>query len=153
MSSALRWNGSSDADCFIFNHDYDRFDLVFGGRGSDVISDGVDDGYWSSDGQRGNDTLISTDGYDVLRAGKGDDTLKVVANWYDPADLQFPQAPDAGHANVGFDVKVFGGAGHDRLLIADPGTYSIEEVGEDTIIHTSFGGTITARYIEEFLFV
>ena len=156
MSSARFWDGSRQADTFIFRNDYDRFDLVKAGNGWDIIADGKNDGYWSSDkffGQAGNDTLISNDGDDMLFGNMGADTFIVHANWYDPAEVQFPWQPVQDHDVVGFNVDVFGGKGEDTLIVKHSDGYTLEHHGNATIIHTAFGGTITARGIEDFEFL
>lgn len=155
MSAALQWSGTKLDDRFVFDDDCDRFDFVAAGGGADFISDGSDDNYWSDDafhGQRGNDTLISTEGNDVLRGGHGDDTFEVRLNWYDPADLQFPP-PDIEHGQVGFEVEVYGGRGHDVLTITNSEGYTLEQRGDDVIIHSVYGGTVTVHDVEEFQFL
>lgn len=155
MSAALQWSGTKSDDRFVFDNDYDRFDFVAAGSGSDFISDGADDQHWSSDvfhGQAGDDTLVSADGNDVLRGGRGDDTFEVRFSWYDPADVQFP-VPGVEHGQVGFDVEVFGGRGHDRLYITNSEGYTLERSGDDVIIHSVYGGTVMVYDIEEFQFL
>lgn len=155
MSGALQWSGTNLADRFVFDNDYDRLDFVIAGQGDDFISDGSDDSYWSSDvfcGQKGNDTLVSSDGNDVLHGGRGDDVFEVRLGWYDPADIQFPP-PGIEHGQIGFEVEVFGGHGHDVLIISNSAGYTIEHVGDDVIIHSVFGGTVTVHDVEEFQFV
>jgi Ca2+-binding RTX toxin-like protein len=151
MSAARFWMGTAKTDHFIFESDLDTFDFVKAGAGHDVIADGHNDGYWSSDtffGQGGNDTLISRDGDDLLFGGAGNDMIKVRAGWYDPAEMQFPSQSE--HAVIGFDVKVFGGRGHDTLLIRHSEGATVEHDGDTTVIHTAYGGTITAHGIEDF---
>lgn len=155
MSAALQWSGTKRDDRFVFDNDYDRFDFVTAGSGADFISDGSDDNYWSSDffhGQSGDDTLVSTEGDDVLRGGKGDDMFELRLGWYDPADVQFP-LPGVDHGQVGFDVEVFGGHGHDRLIVTNSEGYTIEQRGDDAIIHSVYGGTVTVHDVEEFQFL
>jgi Ca2+-binding RTX toxin-like protein len=154
VSGAFCWNGTKGSDYFVFNNDLDRFDLVWAGRGRDFISDGKDDHYWSNDefhGQRGNDTLISTGGDDLLYGGWGNDLIKVRASSYDPAEMQFPMTDV--HSTLGFDVQVFGGRGHDVLQVLNSDGFTIEYDGSATIIHTAHGGTITVHGVEEFHFL
>ena len=155
MSAALQWSGTKRDDRFVFNNDYDRFDFVTAGDGDDFISDGSDDRYWSSDffhGQAGDDRLVSTGGYDVLRGGSGADTFELRLAWYDPADVQFP-VPGIEHGQVGFDVEIFGGRGHDRLVVTNSNGYTLEQRGDDTVIHSVYGGTVTVHDVEEFQFL
>lgn len=155
MSAALQWSGTKRDDRFVFDNDYDRFDFVTAGDGADFISDGSDDNYWSSDffhGQAGDDTLVSTEGNDVLRGGRGDDTLEVRLGWYDPADVQFP-APGTQHGQAGFEVVVFGGQGHDVLIVKNSDGYTLEQTDDGVIVHSVFGGTVTVHDVEEFQFL
>jgi Ca2+-binding RTX toxin-like protein len=155
MSGAMQWSGTSQADRFVFDSDDDRLDLVLGGAGDDYISDGADDSYWSSDiflGQSGDDKLISLDGNDVLRGGRGDDFMSVQLGWYDPANLQFP-VPGVEHGQIGYDVEVHGGKGWDILVIGNSEGHTIEEDGDVTIIHSQWGGTVTVHGVEQILFL
>ena len=155
MSAALQWSGTKRDERFVFDNDYDRFDFVRAGGGADFISDGSDDNYWSNDffhGQAGNDTLVSTEGNDVLRGGRGNDTFELRLGWYDPAEVQFPP-PGVEHGQVGFDVEIFGGRGHDRLVVTNSDGYTLEHRGDDVIIHSVWGGTVTVHGVEEFQFL
>jgi Ca2+-binding RTX toxin-like protein len=155
VSAAMRWDGTVDKDTFVFNDDYDDFDFVKAGRGNDLISDGKNDGYWSSDefyGQRGDDTLISNDGDDLLKGGRGDDTFIVDPGWFDPAEMQF-HAPGTEHAKIGFQVTIFGGRGHDVLEMSEADARSVEYKEDVAIIHTGHHGTITVHGVEEFHFL
>jgi Ca2+-binding RTX toxin-like protein len=151
----MRWDGTNKRDVFVFNSDYDDFDFVAAGKGRDLISDGRDDGYWSSDefyGQRGNDMLISRDGDDLLYGGRGQDTIIVHANWYDPAEMQFH--PDGvKHEKIGFNVTVFGGRGHDVFEMNQSDIVSVEHFEDKSIIHTAHNGSVTVYGVEEFHFL
>lgn len=156
MTEAKYWAGTTKADRFLFSSDDDRFDFVKAGRGNDFISDGDDDGIWSTDafyGQKGKDTLVSHDGNDFLHGGRGADTIEVFVNWYDPAEIPGGGGTVVDNDILGFDVRVFGGRGYDVLKIRDSDGYSVEQRGETTIIHTRYDGTITAHGIEEILFL
>lgn len=152
MTAVAHEYGTNRADHFDFSFDSDTVNVVYAYRGNDLISDGAADGYWSPDefrGMRGDDTIVSTDGSDRLFGGVGNDRITVMANWFDPADTPFSTVTE--HSTVGFDVSVCGGRGDDTLTITNSSGASVEQHGHEAIIHTRFGGTITAHGIEHLL--
>lgn len=108
----------SKSDEFIFGTDRNDFivprggfDIVFGGKGNDVIMDTKDDnmGPKVSDvdvffGGEGNDRLITTGGRDALFGGKGNDDV-------------YCESLDSFYAR--------GGLGHDVLHLGESSRYNI----------------------------
>ncbi len=112
-------------------------DLLFGGAGQDYVYGNLgddtangDDGNDTVRGGQGNDTLAGGSGDDFVSGDKGDDTMTGGAG----ADL-FHTFSDAGIDRV-LDFSVAQG---DRVLL-DPGTtFTVQQVGGDTVIMMSAG--------------
>jgi Ca2+-binding RTX toxin-like protein len=124
-------------------------DWVVGGRGNDSLSggDGADIVY----GNLGADTCVGGDGADVVRGGQDADVLQGGAG----ADfLSGDKGDDTMTGGAGADAfHSFADAGVDRItdfsvaegdrVVLDAGTsYSVEQVGADTVVHMSAGDVI-----------
>jgi Ca2+-binding RTX toxin-like protein len=116
-------------------------DLVFGGGASDLIL-----------GNLGNDTLVAGAGGATLRGGQGDDSIAGGSgNDYISGD----RGNDTVSGGAGADLfHSFSGAGTMRVLdfsiadgdqvVLDPGsTYTVHQVGLDTVIDIVGGGQVT----------
>jgi Ca2+-binding RTX toxin-like protein len=119
---------------------------VVGGKGDDVLyGDAGNDIVW---GNLGNDTLDGGDGDDQVRGGQGDDSLSGGAgNDYisgDRGNDTESGGPGAdlfhGSQDAGIDkVLDFNYAEGDRVML-DPGTtYTVGQVGADTVIDMGGG--------------
>ena len=103
-------------------------DWLLGGQGSDLIT--AHSGNTLMYGNLGNDTLIGGSGADTMRGGQGDDSIAGGAG----ADI-FHGSQDAGIDKV-LDFHLAEG---DRVLL-DPGTtYTVSQVGADTVIDMGAG--------------
>lgn len=116
-------------------------DLLYGGQGSDIVY-----------GNLGNDTCYGDDGNDIVRGGQNDDVLFGGAgdDW-----LSGDRHSDTISGGTGADIfHTFGDAGVDRVLDfsrtegdrvqLDPGTtYSVAQVGADTVISMGGGAQMT----------
>jgi Ca2+-binding RTX toxin-like protein len=141
------------------------FDDINGNRGNDTIDGGSGGGDWLVGGQGddlitahhgqnlvygnlGNDTLIGGDNGDILRGGQGDDSIVGGPG----ADfISGDRGNDTETGGAGADTFHFSqDAGTDRVLDfnyaqgdrvqLDPGTtYTVSQVGNDTIIDTGAG--------------
>jgi Ca2+-binding RTX toxin-like protein len=124
-------------------------DWLLGGQGADLINGGADanvlygnlgddwlDGGGGADlirGGQGADVLLGQDGDDWLSGDKGDDTLAGGAG----ADI-FHSFQDAGLDRV----TDFNAAEGDRVQL-DPGTtYTLRQVGADTVVDMGAGGQL-----------
>jgi Ca2+-binding RTX toxin-like protein len=121
-------------------------DWVVGGKGNDVLfGDAGGDIVW---GNIGNDTLDGGDGADQVRGGQGDDSLSGGAgNDFVSGDLGNDTETGGagadtfhGGQNIGIDrVLDFNQAEGDHVLL-DPGTtYTVSQVGADTVIDMGAG--------------
>jgi Ca2+-binding RTX toxin-like protein len=112
-------------------------DLLFGDAGGDIV--------W---GNLGNDTCDGGDGADQVRGGQGDDSVSGGAgNDYVSGD----RGSDTVSGGAGADLfHTFSGAGLDKVLdfhlaegdrvMLDPGTtYTLSQVGADTVIDMGNG--------------
>jgi hypothetical protein len=121
-------------------------DWLVGGQGDDLITAHVSDNILY--GNLGNDTLIGGSGADVMRGGQGDDRL--VGGSGDDF-ISGDRGNDTESGGAGADTFHFSqDAGVDRVLDfhyaegdrvqVDPGTtYSLHQVGADTVIDTGGG--------------
>ena len=125
-------------------------DWVVGGKGQDLLHGeaGNDIVY----GNLGDDTCYGWEGDDLMRGGQGNDLLNGLAgnDW-----LSGDRGDDTISGNLGTDIfHTFGDAGIDRVLDfnraegdrvqLDPGTtYSVAQVGADTVISMGGGGQMT----------
>ncbi len=130
-------------------------DLLYGGAGDDIVVGGKDnDHQYGEDGDDivwgnlGNDTLDGGDGADQVRGGQGDDSISGGAgNDYVSGD----RGNDTETGGAGADIfHSFSGAGLDRVLdfnaaegdrvMLDPGTtWSVSQVGADTVVDMGGG--------------
>jgi Ca2+-binding RTX toxin-like protein len=124
-------------------------DIVVGGKDNDqLFGDDGNDIVW---GNLGNDTLDGGAGNDQVRGGQGDDTLTGGAgNDYVSGD----RGNDTEAGGPGADIfHSFSGAGIDRVIdfnvgegdrvMLDPGTtYSVSQVGADTVIDMGNGDQV-----------
>ena len=124
----------------------DGNDWVVGGKDNDLqFGDAGDDIVW---GNLGADTLDGGDGNDQVRGGQGDDSISGGAgNDYISGD----RGNDTETGGAGADIfHSFSGAGTDRVLdfhlsegdrvMLDPGTtFSVTQVGADTVIDMGNG--------------
>ena len=112
-------------------------DLIFGDAGDDIVY-----------GNLGNDTCSGGDGIDWVRGGQGDDSISGgTGNDYMSGDL----GSDTISGGLGADVfHTWGAAGLDRVIDfsmaegdrvqLDPGTtYTLSQVGADTVINMTGG--------------
>lgn len=125
-------------------------DWVVGGKGQDLLHGeaGNDIVY----GNLGDDTCYGWEGDDLMRGGQGNDLLNGLAgnDW-----LSGDRGDDTISGNLGTDIfHTFGDAGIDRVLDfnpaegdrvqLDPGTtYSVAQVGADTVISMGGGAQMT----------
>jgi Ca2+-binding RTX toxin-like protein len=130
-------------------HGGDGDDIVVGGKDDDQqFGEGGDDIVW---GNLGNDTLDGGDGNDQVRGGQGDDVVRGGAgNDYVSGD----RGADTITGGAGADLfHSFSGAGIDRVLdfsvtegdrvMLDPGTtYSVSQVGADTVVDMGNGDQV-----------
>jgi Ca2+-binding RTX toxin-like protein len=126
-------------------------DLLYGGHGLDAFSQGAD-GNDIVYGNLGNDTCYGEDGDDLIRGGQQNDVLYGGAgdDW-----LSGDRDNDTISGGSGADIfHTFGDAGIDRVLDfsraegdrvqLDPGTtYSVAQVGADTVISMGGGAQMT----------
>jgi Ca2+-binding RTX toxin-like protein len=133
-------------------------DTLYGGAGDDIVVGGKDDdqqfGEDGNDvvwGNLGNDTLNGGDGADQVRGGQGDDSVSGGAG---DDFLSGDRGNDTITGGAGADL--FHGsqdAGVDRVLdfnlgegdrvMLDPGTtYTVSQVGADTVIDMGAGNTM-----------
>jgi Ca2+-binding RTX toxin-like protein len=131
-------------------------DTASGGAGDDGVVGGKDDDRLSGDagsdivyGNLGSDTCDGGDGSDLIRGGQGNDVLTGGAgnDW-----LSGDKGDDTLTGGAGADVfHSFGEAGLDRVtdfnaaegdrVMLDPGTtYTVSQVGADTVIAMAGGG-------------
>jgi Ca2+-binding RTX toxin-like protein len=112
-------------------------DLQFGGQGSDVV--------W---GNLGNDTLDGGDGADQVRGGQGDDSVSGGAgNDYVSGDrgndtITGGAGADLFHGSqdAGIDRVLDFNLGEGDRVMLDPGpTYTVSQVGADTVIDMGGG--------------
>ena len=122
-------------------------DWVVGGKDNDIVAgeDGDDIVY----GNLGNDTCDGGDGNDIVRGGQGDDQVKGNAgDDYVSGDkgndtLIGGAGADTFHSfgNAGLDrVTDFNRSQGDRVLLDLGTTYSVSQVGADTVIDMTGGG-------------
>ena len=121
-------------------------DWLVGGQGNDLITShaGNDLMY----GNLGNDTLIAGSGNDTLRGGQGDDSIVAGSgNDFISGDrgndtIQAGSGADTFHtfAQAGIDKVIgFSEAKGDHVML-DPGTtYTLSQVGADTVIDMGGG--------------
>ncbi|WP_293900801.1 calcium-binding protein [Phenylobacterium sp.] len=120
--------GGKDSDLLFGD---DGADFVYGNLGDDTCNGGA--GNDIVRGGQGNDTLSGGDGADFVSGDRGDDTMIGGAG----ADI-FHSSSDAGIDRV-LDFSLAEG---DRVQL-DPGTtYSVAQVGADTIITMSAGQVV-----------
>jgi Ca2+-binding RTX toxin-like protein len=139
-------NGNQGNDTI---HGYAGDDWVVGGKGDDVLyGDAGNDIVW---GNLGNDTLDGGDGDDVVRGGQGDDSLSggagndfISGDRGNDTESGGPGA-DIFHSSqdAGIDkVLDFNYAEGDRVML-DPGTtYTLEQVGSDTVVDMGGGNEV-----------
>ncbi len=121
-------------------------DWVVGGQGNDMLyGDAEGDVVY---GNLGNDTQVGGDGIDWVRGGQGNDSLDggLGDDW-----MSGDRGDDTLTGCVGADLfNTFGDAGIDRVLDfnraegdsvkLEPGsTYTVDQVGADTVIHVTGG--------------
>lgn len=130
-------SGGDGDDWVVGGKDNDRLfgdagaDVVYGNLGNDTCSGG--DGADIVRGGQGNDVLAGGAGDDFLSGDKGDDTVTGGAG----ADL-FNSFGDAGIDRI----LDFNRAEGDRLRL-DPGsTYSVGQVGADTVVEVTGGAKV-----------
>jgi Ca2+-binding RTX toxin-like protein len=130
--------GGGDDDWVVGGKDQDQ---LRGGAGADIVY-----------GNLGNDTCYGDDGNDIVRGGQQNDVLYGGAgdDW-----LSGDRDSDTISGGTGADIfHTFGNAGVDRVLDfsraegdrvqLDPGTtYSVAQVGADTVITMGGGGQMT----------
>ena len=141
------------------------FDDINGNKGDDTIDGGVGGDDWLVGGQGndlitshagndliygnlGNDTLIAGSGNDILRGGQGDDSIVAGSgNDFISGDrgndtIQAGSGADTFHtfAQAGIDKVIgFSEAKGDHVML-DPGTtYTLSQVGGDTVIDMGGG--------------
>ncbi len=148
-------------------HGGPNFDDVNGNQGNDTIDGGSGGGDWLVGGQgndlihgqgggemilgnQGADTLAGGGEGDVLRGGQGDDSIVAGAGseWIsgDRGDdvILAGSGPDTFHAfaQAGIDRIMGFKAGLDHVLL-DPGTsYSVAQVGADTVVDMGGGNEV-----------
>ena len=141
------------------------FDDINGNKGDDTIDGGSGGGDWLVGGQAndfitshasddilygnlGNDTLTGGTGNEILRGGQGDDTIAAGDgnDW-----ISGDRGSDTVSGGAGADIfHTFNGAGVDRVtdfhvsegdrVQLDPGTtYTVSQVGADTVIDMGDG--------------
>jgi Ca2+-binding RTX toxin-like protein len=116
-------------------------DLQYGGDGADLVLGNLGDDTLSGDagndvvrGGQGNDVVFGGSGDDYVSGDRGDDTLSGGAG----ADI-FHSFGDAGIDRV----LDFNAAEGDRVML-DPGTtYTVAQVGSDTVISMAGGAQMT----------
>jgi Ca2+-binding RTX toxin-like protein len=131
-------SGDAGDDWVVGGKDQDR---LFGGSGGDIVL-----------GNLGDDTIQGDDGSDIVRGGQGNDIVSGgIGNDY----LSGDRGDDTVTGGAGADVfHSFGDAGLDRVLdfhisegdrvMLDPGTtYTVSQVGADTVINMVGGGQMT----------
>jgi serralysin len=150
------------------------FDDINGNSGNDTIDGGSGGSDWLLAGQGndlvtahhgnnlilgnlGNDTLNAGDGQDVLRGGQGDDVIIGGAGHdYISGDLGNDTetggaGPDLFHGsqNIGMDVVTnFSYAKGDRVEL-DPGTtYSVSQIGANTVIEMGGGNQMVLENLQ-----
>ena len=158
VSSGTNYLRGDDGDDFILGGT--GFDDINGNKGNDTIDGGPSGGDWLVGGQGndlitaeagggllygnlGDDTLIGSPGADIVRGGQGDDSLQGGAgNDFisgDRGNDTESGGPGAdlfhGSQDAGIDrVLDFSQAEGDRVQL-DPGTtYTLKQVGADTVI-------------------
>jgi beta-glucanase (GH16 family) len=108
-------------------------DLIYGGVGDDIVH-----------GNMGDDTCAGMDGNDIVRGGQGNDSIYAAGgnDW-----LAGDRGADTISGGAGADIfHSFDGAGldrivdfsraeGDRILLPTGTSYSIDQVGADTVIH------------------
>ncbi|HXA37669.1 MAG TPA: calcium-binding protein [Phenylobacterium sp.] len=121
-------------------------DWLVGGQGDDMITAHHSDNLIY--GNLGNDTLIGGDGHDIMRGGQGDDSI-VGGSGND--FISGDRGNDTESGGLGADTFHFSqDAGIDKVLdynyaqgdrvMLDPGTtFTVSQVGADTIIDTGGG--------------
>jgi serralysin len=136
-------NGNAGADTA---HGNGGDDWVVGGKGDDVLfGDAGADIVW---GNLGNDTLDGGDGNDQVRGGQGDDSISGGAGddfvSGDRGNDTISGGPGAdifhGSQDAGIDRVIdFHSSEGDRVML-DPGTtYTVSQVGADTVIDMGGG--------------
>lgn len=107
-------------------------DQLFGGNGDDPVFGGAGNDFLY--GGNGNDMLDGGAGDDILDGGRGDDTLTGGSG-----DDSFIVNKNTGNDTI-TDFEV----GSDDLILNDDITVeSIEQSGDDTLVHLSNGSTVT----------
>jgi serralysin len=137
-------NGNKGADTLDGGSGGD--DWLVGGQGDDLIT--AHHGQNLIYGNLGNDTLIGGDGGDILRGGQGDDSIVGGSgNDFISGDRGNDTESGGGGADIfhssqdaGIDkVLDFNLAQGDRVML-DPGTtYTVSQVGNDTVIDLGGG--------------
>ncbi len=130
-------------------------DWLLGGQGDDSVTAHHDNNLLL--GNLGNDTLTAGDGQDVLRGGEGDDLI-VGGAGHDFISGDLGNDTETGGAGptlfhgsqtIGLDeVTNFNYAKGDRIEL-DPGTtYSVSQVGDDTVIDMGGGNRMVLDHVQ-----
>jgi Ca2+-binding RTX toxin-like protein len=131
--------------------------LTLAGGNNTAAGGGGDDSVWSSDGDdvvygnQGSDHLYGDDGLDTLFGGQGNDSLQGQSG---DDSLAGNLGDDVLSGGDGADVFIFevnGGndtvadfqAGVDSLQVAGGLSYAAVQIGSDTVLTLSDGGTVT----------
>lgn len=125
-------------------------DWLLGGQGNDVIDAARSSGRNLINGNLGNDAITAGAGADLARGGQGDDLVRGGdgADWLS-GDLGHDTltggaGADTFHAGAGADlVTDFDPAAGDRVQLDLGVTYSLAQVGADTVISLGVGGQMT----------
>ena len=139
-------NGNMGADTA---HGNDGDDWVVGGKDDDLIyGDAGNDIVY---GNLGNDTVLGGDGADWVRGGQGDDSISAGAGddlvWGDRGNDTISGGGGADRfsffAGGGVDQVIdFSYAEGDRVVLEGGPTYTVAQVGADTVVTLSGGDTL-----------
>jgi len=123
-------------------------DWLLGGQGNDQVDAHASSGHNLINGNMGSDALTGGSGGDTLRGGQGDDVVVggSGADWIS-GDLGNDTLTGGGGADTfqatagtGFDrITDFHQSEGDRLHLSAGTTYTVSQVGADTVVNTSHG--------------
>lgn len=125
-------------------------DWLLGGQGNDLIVARTGDVILN--GNLGNDTVTAGVGNDFVRGGQGNDILQAASGndhlYGDRGDdtLTGGSGADVVHVSVngGLDrITDFNGAQGDRIQLDAGATYTLAQVGSDTVLSLSSGDQLT----------
>lgn len=131
-------------------------DWLFGGQGNDTITAVHSTGHNLINGNKGNDTLLGGSAGDTLHGGQGDDMVTggpgsdLVYGDLGHNTLTGGAGADTFHAGAGLDVVTDFHLGEGDRVQVDPGvTYTVSQVGPDTVIALANGGQMTLQGVQQ----